>query len=135
MTDYMQKAWEALAPCATWDEELIVLAATLEALDKAEQRERGLREGISQIITETAHVTRDLENMDMALWTVNSYARTLIQPEPDPLVEAIEAMRQTAKELRECPNRDCNLVMQAIMWEKRAADVEARLSIVKGESL
>jgi hypothetical protein len=35
MTDYMQKAREALAPCATWDEELTLIAHTLEALDAA----------------------------------------------------------------------------------------------------
>jgi hypothetical protein len=33
MTDYMQKAREALAPCATWDEELTLIAHTFETLD------------------------------------------------------------------------------------------------------
>lgn len=109
--------------------------AALESLDtertradKAEQRERELREALERISNHRYDAGGAYEMIKIA-------RTALIQPEPDPLVEAIEAMRQTAKELRECPNRDCNLVMQAIMWEKRAADVEARLSIVKWESL
>ena len=125
-----------------------VLARTLESLDtertraeKAEQRERELRETVAKTFREIEHSMKQaailgndkMREIHLTTNIVQSALKVLIQPEPDPLVEEIEAMRQTAKELRECPNRDCNLVMQAIMWEKRAADVEARLSIVKGE--
>ena len=51
------------------------------------------------------------------------------EPAPvDPLREAVEAMRETARELREGSNRDCNQVQQAIMWERRADAVEAELA-------
>jgi hypothetical protein len=57
MTDYMQKAREALAPCATWDEELTLIAHTLEALDteraahdatKADSFDRGWNAAIEE---------------------------------------------------------------------------------------
>ena len=52
---------------------------------------------------------------------------------PDRLVEAAKAMRETARELRDNPGRDCNSVMQAIMWEKRAEKVEARITALEAE--
>ena len=59
-----------------------------------------------------------------------AFARYIAAHEPapvDPLREAIEAMRETARELRETRNGDCNQVQQAIMWERRADAVEAEL--------
>ncbi len=118
----------ALPPMGTDPNILSRLAKELDTertrADEAEKRERELREGITAV----------LEAWETAKGNDLFYRLcALIQPEADPLVEAIEAMRQTAKELRECPNRDCNLVMQAIMWENKALDTLARHRLERSE--
>ncbi len=39
--------------------------------------------------------------------------------------EAVAEMRETAAELRANSNGDCNAIMQAVMWEKKAAAIAA----------
>jgi hypothetical protein len=37
---------------------------------------------------------------------------------------AVAEMRHTANELRKTANGDCNAIMQAIMWSRKADDLE-----------
>lgn len=48
------------------------------------------------------------------------------------LIDAVMAMRETARELRDNSDGDCNAIMQAIHWEQRANDLEA-LTRTEGE--
>lgn len=48
-----------------------------------------------------------------------------ILPMTETLADVIADMRRTAAELRANSNGDCNAAMQAIMWDKKAAALEA----------
>jgi hypothetical protein len=136
MTDYMQKARGFYASQLTTE-----LARTLEALDtertradEAEKRERELREAVGKTFREIEHSMKQaailgndkMREIRLTTNIVQAAMKALIQPEPDPLVEAV----------KEVAFHDTEGFSSIEEYAERLRTALAKhgLSIVKGES-
>lgn len=135
MTDYMSEASKAVYMCTTRggmserEAMMQTLAKHLEALDTAntradaaEKRERELRDAAAKAAKRALAV---FDANDLAEPGPRGLLNALIQPEPDPLVEAV----------KDCGYATLDYIEPEFAADLRTALAKYGLSIVKGESL